>query len=162
MWKEFIKISCIFRFSSLEYKIFICSRMEFILFTKIQNGKICQTYRLQMIFGAGNPSARHVMLIFWFSRTATDDAVLSISNIFGGTANFQSFTTINCLFNEQNFKQWNFSDSLSSTANFLNYFILYAGFLKSTLWLRKYIPINGIINKRRIDRKYLVRSQSNN
>lgn len=38
-----------------------------------------------MIFGWGNPSARHVMLIFWFSRTATDDGVLSISKIFGGT-----------------------------------------------------------------------------
>lgn len=43
------------------------------------------TYRLQMIFGWGKPSARHVILIFWFSRTATDDGVLSISNIFGGT-----------------------------------------------------------------------------
>lgn len=45
----------------------------------------CHTYRLQMIFGAGNPSARQVMLIFWFSRTATDDGVLSMSKILGGT-----------------------------------------------------------------------------
>lgn len=45
----------------------------------------CHTYRLQMIFGAGNPSARQVMFIFWFSRTATDDGVLSMSKIFGGT-----------------------------------------------------------------------------
>lgn len=42
-------------------------------------------YRLQIIFGAGNPSARHVILMFWFSRTATDDGVLSISKMFGGT-----------------------------------------------------------------------------
>lgn len=42
--------------------------------------------RRQIIFGAGNPSALHVMLIFWFSRTATDDGVLSMSNMFGGTA----------------------------------------------------------------------------
>lgn len=44
--------------------------------------------RRQIIFGAGNPSALHVMLIFWFSRTATDDGVLSMSNMFGGTVNF--------------------------------------------------------------------------
>lgn len=44
-----------------------------------------ELYRLQIIFGAGNPSARHVILMFWFSRTATDDGVLSISKIFGGT-----------------------------------------------------------------------------
>lgn len=41
--------------------------------------------RRQMIFGVGKPSARHVMLMLWFSRTATDDGVLSMSMIFGGT-----------------------------------------------------------------------------
>lgn len=41
--------------------------------------------RRQMILGVGNPSARHVMLMFWFSRTATDDGVLSMSRMFGGT-----------------------------------------------------------------------------
>lgn len=41
--------------------------------------------RRQIIFGAGKPSARQDMLIFWFSLTATEDGVLSISKIFGGT-----------------------------------------------------------------------------
>lgn len=48
------------------------------------------SYRLQMIFGVGNPSARQVILIFWFSRTATDDGVLSMSRIFGGTDSMES------------------------------------------------------------------------
>lgn len=43
------------------------------------------TYRRQIIFGTGKPDALHVMLIFWFSRTATDDGVDSMSKIFGGT-----------------------------------------------------------------------------
>lgn len=41
--------------------------------------------RRQMILGAGKPSALHVIFMFWFSRTATDEGVLSISRIFGGT-----------------------------------------------------------------------------
>lgn len=50
---------------------------------------LCPSSRLQIIFGVGKPSARHVILIFWFSRTATDDGVLSMSNIFGGTIFFE-------------------------------------------------------------------------
>lgn len=42
--------------------------------------------RRQMILGVGKPSARHVMLMFWFSRTATEDGVLSMSSMLGGTA----------------------------------------------------------------------------
>lgn len=38
-----------------------------------------------MILGVGKPSALHVKLIFWFSRMATEDCVLSASMIFGGT-----------------------------------------------------------------------------
>lgn len=41
--------------------------------------------RRQMILGVGKPSARQVMLMFWFSRTATEDGVLSMSSILGGT-----------------------------------------------------------------------------
>lgn len=40
-----------------------------------------------VIFGVGKPSALQVKLIFWFSRTATVDCVLSASKIFGGTKN---------------------------------------------------------------------------
>lgn len=58
---------------------------------KKKEKKEWKKYRRQIIFGAGNPSARHVILMFWFSRTATDDGVLSISKIFGGTAITNAF-----------------------------------------------------------------------
>lgn len=41
---------------------------------------------LHMILGVGKPSALHVRLMFWFSRIAIVDCVLSVSMMLGGTA----------------------------------------------------------------------------
>lgn len=45
----------------------------------------CPSSLLHMIFGVGKPFALQVKLIFWFSRIAIVDCVLSVSRIFGGT-----------------------------------------------------------------------------
>lgn len=82
------------RFGRINEKIFHSFMTQFFFSARNKNNGKQQkirkenqliSYRLQMIFGVGNPSARQVILIFWFSRTATDDGVLSMSRIFGGT-----------------------------------------------------------------------------
>jgi hypothetical protein len=46
----------------------------------------CPSSLRHISLGAGKPSALHVRVIFWFSRTATDDCVLLASRMLGGTA----------------------------------------------------------------------------
>ena len=46
----------------------------------------CPSSLRHISLGAGKPSALHVKVIFWFSRTATDDCVLLASRMLGGTA----------------------------------------------------------------------------
>lgn len=53
---------------------------------------------LHIILGVGNPSALQVRLIFWFSRIATVDCVLSPSKIFGGTEKNKSASFRKLLF----------------------------------------------------------------
>jgi hypothetical protein len=45
----------------------------------------CPSSLRHISFGVGKPSALHVRVMFWFSRTATDDCVLLPSRILGGT-----------------------------------------------------------------------------
>jgi hypothetical protein len=45
----------------------------------------CPSSLRHISFGVGKPSALHVSVMFWFSRTATDDCVLLPSRILGGT-----------------------------------------------------------------------------
>jgi hypothetical protein len=45
----------------------------------------CPSSLRHINFGVGKPSALHVRVMFWFSRTATDDCVLLPSRILGGT-----------------------------------------------------------------------------
>lgn len=51
---------------------------------------LCPSSLRQEIFGVGKPSALQVKLMFWFSRTATVDWVLSASRMFGGTEKFKT------------------------------------------------------------------------
>lgn len=59
-----------------------CENLPFFL---LSTDIACPSSRLHIIFGVGKPSALHVRLIFWFSRTATVDCVLSVSIMLGGT-----------------------------------------------------------------------------
>lgn len=80
-----------FQWASHSFQTGIVLHYYGMLKEKKNEKKEWKKYRRQIIFGAGNPSARHVILMFWFSRTATDDGVLSISKIFGGTAMTNAF-----------------------------------------------------------------------
>ena len=72
--------------ATLKYSIFIASytyKLLPFLFRSVQIS--LPSSRFQEIFGCGKPVALQNNVRFWFSRTATDDRVLSSSTIFGGT-----------------------------------------------------------------------------